>query len=273
MDNRTPMRLLLIEDDVGDALKFTECANRRTDIQFVGMTDSCDEGLKIVKSRLPEGVILDLQLVKGKGSGLHFLEILNEADLTLRPIVAVTTSNQSDVVYRRIEELGADWFFCKMQQDYSEDFVIETLLSLRKALDAKQKVRPDAIQGDLRKSRSMVESPDDRRDRIFRRIDAELDLIGIRTRLKGRIYLREAIYHQIHSEKERGSGIEEVALTHKHAYGTVSKVMQTAINDTWSNSSIEDLQTHYTARVNSSTGSPHVSDFIHYYADKIRKSI
>lgn len=273
MDNNMPMRLLLIEDDVGDALRFTECANRRTDIKFVGMTDSCEDGLKLVKSRLPEAVILDLQLVKGKGSGLHFLEALNETDLSLRPIVAVTTSNQSDVVYRRIEDLGADWFFSKMQQDYTEDLVVETLLSLRKALDAKQKKSPDALQSDLRHSKSMVESPDDLRDRIFKRIDVELDLVGIRARLKGRVYLREGIYFQMYSEKERGSGIEQVALTHKHAYGTIVKVMQTAINDAWSNTDIEELRTYYTARVSTKTGSPYVSDFIHYYAEKIRNSI
>ena len=273
MDKDTPMRLLLIEDDVGDALKFTECANRRTDIKFVGMTDSGDEGLTFVKSRLPEGIILDLQLVKGSGSGLSFLEALHNANLTIRPIVVVTTSNQSNVVYRRVEELGADWFFCKTQPDYSEDFVIETLLSLRKTLFAKQKKPPEAIPGELRKSGAMVESPDDRRDRIYRRIDAELDLIGVLAKLKGRAYLREGIYFQIHSDKERGSGIEHVANTFKRAYGTVVKVMQTAIDDTWSESDAEELRAHYTDRVSAKTGVPHVSDFIHFYANKIRKSI
>lgn len=273
MDKDKPMRLLLIEDDVGDAAKFTDCANRRTDIKFVGMTDSCAEGLSLVKSRLPEGVILDLQLVKGAGTGLEFLETLNEMELTLRPIVVVTTSNQSEAVFRYIEKLGADWFFCKTQDDYNEDMVIKTLLSLRNVLDSKQKKKPAALQGTLRKSRTAVESPDDRRDRIYKRIDLELDLIGIRAKLKGRVYLREAIYIQIHSEKERGSGIDEVAASHKHSYGTVIKTMQTAINNAWDNTDEDTLHTHYTAAIYSQNGAPYVSDFIHFYADKIRKSL
>lgn len=272
MDNEKPMRLLLIEDDVGDCLGFSECSKRRTDIKFVGMTDSCEEGMKLVKSRLPEGVILDLQLVKGSGSGLRFLELLNEADLTLRPIVAVTTSNQSDVVHKRVEELGADWLFSKIQQDYNEDFVIETLLSLRKALHAKQKKDP-ALQRDLRKSGAMVESPADRRDRIYNRIDAELDLVGIRERLKGHTYLREAIYLQIDSQTQSGSSIEQVALNHKHAYGAINKAMQTAITNAWDNADIDEIHTHYTFRISARSGVPSPSDFIYHYAKKIRNSI
>ena len=273
--NKEPMRLLLIEDEVGDALRFTECAKRRADIRFVGMTDSCEEGLKLVKSRLPEGVILDLQLVKGKGSGLQFLDDLNATELTLRPFVVVTTSNQSDAVYRLVEGLGADWFFDKNQQSYNVDFVIDTLLSLRRAIDAKQKKGGAviAVQGNPCKSGEIVESPDDRRARIYQRIDIELDLVGIRARLKGREYLRECIYIKIHCFKERGSGIEDVAASHKHSYGTLVKTMQTAINDAWDNTDAEDLRTHYTARVSSKSGSPNVSDFIHYYADKIRNTI
>jgi DNA-binding NarL/FixJ family response regulator len=272
MDNEKPMRLLLIEDEAVDCLNFSECAKRRTDIKFIGTTDSCEEGIKLVKSRVPEGVILDLQLVKGSGSGLRFLELLNETDLIFRPIVIVTTSNQSAVVHKRTEELGADWFFSKVNQDYSEDFVIETMLSLRKALYAKQK-KGSAMCGDLQKPTDMAETPDERRDRIYRRIDTELDLVGIRSRLRGRIYLREAIYLKIHSETKSVSPIEQIAQSYKHAYSTVIKVMQTAINNAWDNADIDEIYTHYTARISSKTGVPSASDFIHHYAEKIRNSI
>jgi len=270
-----PMRLLLIEDEIGDALRFADCASRRSDINFVGMTDSSEDGLNLVKSKLPEGIILDLQLVKGKGSGLQFLEMLNDAELTLRPLVVVTTSNQSDAISRLVGELGADFFFSKSQHGYNEDFVIDTLLSLRRVLRVKQK-KPRAempAQNELRKSRELVESPDDRRKRIYNRIDVELDLVGIRAKLKGRTYLREAIYIQIHSKKERGSGIEEVATKFNHTYASINKTMQTAINDAWDHGDVEEILAHFTARIKAQNGVPHVSDFIHFYVDKIRNSI
>ncbi|MCL2082238.1 MAG: hypothetical protein FWH04_03255 [Oscillospiraceae bacterium] len=269
-----PMRLLLVEDDVCEAIKFTEAAKRRTDIAFVGMTDSSEDGMDLVKSRLPEGVILDLQLIKGSGSGIKFLEDLSEAELTLRPFVVVTTSNQSEAVCRLAEALGADFFFSKTQQGYNEDFVIDTLLSLRRVFNAKQKKQADKpVQSDLRKSAELVESPDDRQRRIYSRIDTELDLIGLRAKLKGRLYLRDAIYIQIHSKKHRGSGIEEVAAKYSYTYASIIKTMQTAINDAWDHGDIDEIMVHFTARVAARSGVPYVSDFVHYYADKIGNSI
>lgn len=47
--------------------------------------------------------------------------------------------------------------------------------------------------------------------------------------------------------------------------------MQTAINYAWRISSIDDLMTHYTARINHQTGVPTPTEFIYYYADKIKK--
>ena len=265
MDNK-PMTMVLIEDDVGECIKFKDAANRRTDIKFVGMTDSSTEGLKLVQSLLPEAVILDLQLTKGSGSGIQFLEMLNKATLAFRPIIMVASSNQSRIVYGRIEELGADWYFCKKQQDYSEDFVFDTLLSLRKHLHAGK-------NGGSVTDRETIESPEEKKNRIYQRIDVELDLIGIRARYKGKVYLREGIFLQIHTRKESGSVIDLIATAHKHAYNTISTVMQTAINDAWNNAAPGELQEYYTARISTKTGVPTPSDFIHYYADKIRSSI
>jgi DNA-binding response OmpR family regulator len=266
MDKGKPMPIVLIEDDVGDCIKYKDCANRRTDIKFVGMTDSSEQGLKLVQSYLPEAVILDLQLAKGSGSGIQFLEMLNKTNLAFRPIIMVTSSNQSRIVNDRLEELGIDWYFCKKQRDYSEDFVFDTLLSLRKHLYSGKR-------GGEIDCREMIESPEERETRIYTRIDAELNLIGIRARYKGRVYLRDGIYFNVCTNSESGSAIEQVAVKHKHAYNSISSSMQTAINDAWNNSAPEELLEHYTARISAKTGVPTPSDFIHYYAAKIRNSI
>ena len=71
MDNK-PMKLLLIEDDVNECNKFISLLKIRNDIEFVGITDSDIEGLELVKKFMPEGIILDLELNKGKGNGTGF---------------------------------------------------------------------------------------------------------------------------------------------------------------------------------------------------------
>lgn len=261
------MPLLLIEDDVSECIKFKDCANSRTDINFVGMTGSSIEGVQCAKTRLPEGIILDLQLNRGRGSGLQFLADIKTADIGFRPIIVVTTSSRSEVVYNHIEENGVDWIFCKKQPDYSVDLVINTLLTLRKSLYNKQ-------GNDIPVDMQTLESPEERQARITQRIDAELNLVGISSKYRGRKHLHEAIYLLINVEKGASEAvINQIAIAQKGNYSAIVRAMQTAINNAWASSSIDDLQKYYTARIDYRTGVPSPTEFIHYYADKIRKTI
>lgn len=61
MENK-PMKILIIEDDVKDCEAFIKCAKERNDIEIVAITDSDVEGLKLVKSKMSEGIVLDLEL-------------------------------------------------------------------------------------------------------------------------------------------------------------------------------------------------------------------
>jgi ActR/RegA family two-component response regulator len=262
MDMIKPMLLVLIEDNDDECVRFKDCANQRTDVKFAGITDSAENGIHLVQEHLPEGVILDLQLAKGQGSGLQFLETLNKTKLPFRPIVMVTTTNISRIVRDSIEELGADWYYSKKKKDYSENLVFDTLLSLRKHIRAG---RGPA------ECRDFLVSPEDERSRCYQLIDAELDRIGVRVRYVGRTYLREGIYLQINAGKE--PVIDLVADKYKHAYNTISAGMQTAINDAWANSAPEELERLYTAKISAKTGTPSPTDFLHYFAKKIRNTL
>jgi DNA-binding NarL/FixJ family response regulator len=267
MNANKPMPLLLVEDDAAECIRFKDCASNRTDITFVGMTGSSAEGVQTVKTRLPEGVILDLELHRGKGSGLQFLADLKDAPLSLRPIIVVTTNSSSGVVYRHVHDAGADLVFYKRQADYSPDLVLNTLLALRRSLYSG---RHDGVPEDLQ----TIESPEERRDRVMERISAELNLIGVGMRYKGRAYLEEAIFLLLNKDKRSSEAVlYTVCRRLRVSYSSVIRAMQTAINKAWDSSSIEDLEKHYTARVSIHTGVPAPTDFIHYYADKIRKSM
>ena len=275
MSDKGPMRILLIEDDKVDASMYTELARTRTDIQFVGITDSCAEAIKYVKTAMPEGVILDLQLIVGEGSGLAFMEALNEPNsFPVTPLVVVTTSNTSKSVFKRLEDLGVDWYFSKTSQEYNPSLVLDTLISLRPTLGAKQSEKmPDEEAVTFYISHSLVETPQEREKRIYARIEAELNSIGIRPKLLGRAYLKDAIFNKILKPDGRGSGIEETALLHKLTYSSVLKTMQVAINDAWDNGDPDALIGSFSARITAKNGVPYVSDFIHYFANKINNNL
>ena len=54
---------------------------------------------------------------------------------------------------------------------------------------------------------------------------------------------------------------------------SVERAMQNAINRAWRNSDIDELLTHYKAKISSDKGVPTLTEFIHYYANKIKSHI
>jgi len=262
------MPVVLIEDDVSACRAFMDCANRRTDIVFAGMTGHSDEGLEYVKTKLPEAVILDLELNWGEGSGLEFLEKFQKTELNLRPIIVITTRNRSEIVQERLHEYGIEWVFSKKQQGYSPEMVINHLLTLRPYLHT---VRGNGPNPGLQ----TLETPEELKNRISHRIKAELNAFGVSVRLKGRKLAEEAIYLLLNKDnKDTDTVFQDLAKTHKTHYNNVVRNIQSAINDAWLNhDDIDALLKTYTAPVRKDIGSPTPTEFIHYYADKIRRSM
>jgi len=258
-----PMKLLLIEDDVDECAKFGNCVSTRTDITFIGMTGSSFKGIEYVNIHYPEGIILDLELNNGNGSGICFLAELKRTALPFRPLVVVTTNSHSGLVHNHISKDGADFVFNKWKPDYSHDMVLNHLVAFRNSMR-------DA--GDL--SVISVESPEERRKRIGRRIEAELNAIGILTRYKGYQHLYDGIEMLVNGAKEENvSVINRIAVTAGCTYGGVMKAMASAINKAWAMCAPQDLKKHYTAYISTETGVPTPSQFIHFYANKISKSM
>ena len=265
-DKAKPMSMLLVEDDAAECRKFKDCAAARTDITLIGETGSSTEALRIVKNRLPECVILDLELTKGEGTGLQFLTELNKTALKLRPIVVVTTNIQADVMRDCVHSMNVAFVFSKKQQGYCPELVLNTLLDLRKSLPA--------AQGDVHRDLQTIESPEELRTRIIDRIDAELNDIGISIRLKGRKYLREAIYLLVNKDKNESSAvIYQVADQNKIKYNSVIRAIQVVIANAWDSSDIETLKEKCPVHIDVNTGVPAPTEFVHYYAERIRKAM
>jgi len=267
MRNENPMKIVLIEDDAAACKKFIECANRRRDIYFVGITDSSDEGLSYVKDKLPEAVILDLELNWGSGSGMDFLKKFSKMSFSLRPIVVVTTRNRSEMVQNQLHAYGVEWIFCKEQSTYSPDMVVEQLLDLRPFLHKKEHGGPDI---------RTIETPEEMCKRIMARIGAELNEFGISPKYKGRSLAEEAIYRLIHKKNDGDYErvFNEMAVERLTHYNNIVRPIETAILAAWRNpSDIDRLLKSYTAPVHERSGAPTPTEFIHYYADKVRRDI
>ena len=256
------MKLLLIEDDVNECNKFKDVANKYEDIEFVGMTNSATKGLKDVKRFDPDGIILDLELNSGEGSGFEFINELKNISLNVNPKIIVTTNVYSDSVYDYLHENKVDFIFYKKQENYSQEKVINTLLLLKQYTTKSTNITNNDTDEDTIKL-------------ITDKINEELDLIGVGTHLQGRKYLFDSIMFLL-TEGDGNSKlsiIQYLTSKYKKANSTISRAMQNAILYAWRISSIEDLTKYYTAKVNCETGVPTPNEFIYYYVNKIKKSL
>ena len=239
-----PMKLLIIEDDINDCNNFINCAKKRKDIEIVAVTDSDIEGLKYVKTKSPEGIVLDLELnnsVSGSMDSLDFLSELKKLRLNYEPIVIVTTHVNSKRTYQILHRNGVDLILYKDHPKYSANLVFNHFISLRQ------------VPIEVTSVEDMIK---DTRDKISDCINHELDLIGVTSNLKGRKYIHDAILYLIENEDSDMNVIKYLTTVYKKSETTITNGIKNAIYHAWRASPIEDLTRYYTARVNYETGIP-----------------
>ena len=257
----TELNVLLVEDEPSECDAICDYVKRTDDICLVGVTNSSDQAVESVQKGSVDAVILDLELHKGSGNGVKFLMDLNALGLPKRPYILVTTNNISRFTHEQIRRLGADFIMTKCQKDYTAGSVVEFLRSIKGLLQSEAK--PEGIPVGL----SNVASSKEMSQKTERQINKELDFVCISPKLLGRKYLREAIEIIMGGSTEFCS---RIATKYKKSDESVIRAMQNAINVAWRTADINDLFNHYTAHVSSSKGTPTVTEFIYYYAEKIK---
>ena len=278
MTIKTELTLLLVEDDKQSSKEMIACADTFDDITFTGATDNSTEALALVHERLPHAVILDLELHNGSGSGLAFLYALKDHCPSKRPYIIVTTNNSSQITYDAARHAGADYIFYKHQADYSADTVLSFLQMLKKViLDNYMASEISSLQETSKDSLAATETTDTANSaeasqelncHITRRIYLELDQIGINPRSKGYQYLADAIYLVMHTPPR--NICTKLAQTHGKTESSIQRAMQNAIAKAWRTAPIDDLLKFYTAKINSEKWVPTITEFVYYYANKLK---
>ena len=258
-----PMKILIIEDDIADCNKFVDCIKARKDVELVAVTDSDIDGLKYVKTKQPEGIVLDLELNNSKSGNtdsFEFLSNLKKLKLKFEPIVIVTTHVNSKRTYDMLHRNGVDLIFYKDHPNYSCNHVLNQFINLRK--------EPTNVD-----KTSIEDLFEDNAKKISNLISNELDLVGVTSKLKGREYIHDAILFLIQDDKSDVSVIQHLTKIHKKSATTITNGIQNAIIHAWRVSAVDDLLKYYKATINHETGVPTPMEFVYYYRDKIKKMI
>lgn len=252
------LTVLLVEDDSETCRSFTEYADAMEDITFVSITDDATKALRDIQDYLPLAIILDLELHHGSGTGLDILNGLQDLNLDFHPYILITTNNSSRVTHEYARKLGADFIMSKHQNGYSERTALDFLRMMKSAILHKSST------GAFR----TPEPPALRDKRIIRRISSELNLVGISPKVIGYQYLIDAIHMVINEPTQNLCSL--IGKKYNKTETSVERAMQNAINKAWSQTDIEELLQHYTAKIHSEKGTPTTTEFVYYYANKIK---
>ena len=259
MENKV-LSILIIEDDAAACRELRQYIEKISDLKLAGITGDSDEGIDMVKSMLPDVVILDIELHHGHGNGILFLAKLNTIMLPMRPYILITTNNSSNVTYESARQLGADFIMSKHKPDYSAQYVIEFVRMMQHAILSRQPSDPELLKEE--------DSFEKNLPAYTRRVYRELDWVGISPRNIGYRYLADAIL--LIMKDPSANVYRELAEANKKSDASVERAMQNAINRAWRHSDIEELLAHYTAKVRSEKGVPTTLEFVYYYANKTK---
>lgn len=254
-----PLTVLLVEDDQDACCAFTSYAESLDEIVIVGVTGNAAQAVQDIQDLLPDAVILDLELHHGQGSGFDVLQSLGSLSRSTKPYILITTNNSSRITYEYARQLGADFIYSKHQTDYSEKNSLDFLCMMKSAIQSAAPSPRDAL----------ARSSDQKNQRVYKRITTELTHIGISQKAKGYQYLIDAILLLIDTpQQQRLSTI--IGSKYGKTEASIERAMQNAINRAWKTTDIDDLLRYYEARINSERGVPTSTEFIYYYANKIR---
>ncbi len=254
------LSVLLVEDDQTICKAMVEYANQKEEVSIISVTNNATKALEEISYYMPQAVILDLELHHGSGSGLDVLNGIKNMELDVNPYILITTNNSSAVTYEYARQLGADFIMSKHQNDYSERSAIDFLIMMKSVIQSKIKSPQNGGK--------TSETPEQYNKRINRRIISELNLVGVSPKAVGYQYLIDAIHIVIEKPTQNISAI--IGEKYGKTNSSVERAMQNAINRAWRTADIDDLLLYYTAKINSDRGVPTITEFIYYYANKIK---
>ncbi len=255
------LSVLIVEDELEIQKNFVKVLENYKGFFLVGITGSSSEARQIIAETHPSIIILDVELHNGSGNGSSVLDGLKTKHYC--PFVLVTTNVTSHYTHNILRNLGADLIFSKHQIDYSEEFVIQYLFSIKDHILAS-----DINEFDIQDNSSELAIGD---KEITTLIINELNNININVKYIGYDYLIDAIKLSIDGQQQNIPKI--ISIKNKKTVSSVERAMQNAINRTWKKADIDDLRDYYKGNIDKDRGAPTINEFINYYARKLRSTL
>ncbi|MGB4372548.1 MAG: sporulation transcription factor Spo0A [Halanaerobiales bacterium] len=252
------VRVVLVDDNREFCQLLEEYLNEQENISVVGVGYNGVEGLKLVKEKEPDILVLDLIMPHLDGIGV--MEELNRLDLSSKVKTIILTAFGQEEVTKRVVELGANYYIMK---PFDLDKLAERIRQMMKPPKGSSN---GYVISSTKVSRKEVD--------LDVRITEVMHQLGVPAHIKGYIYLREAIELVIKDIEYLGAVTKELYPSVAAKYNTtpsrVERAIRHAIEVSWDRGNINALNKYFGSTVSANSGKPTNSQFIAKIADKLR---
>lgn len=257
-------KVLIVEDDPIYAEPLQTCLNKAEDFTVIGVTDSAEKAYKLVKSGLPDAMIVDLQLEEGDGLDLLTRIRDPKENLPVQPYILVVTTFNSDSTMLKLSGGLADFVYKKRMTGYKPEVVLNHLRIMSDQFYCNRKPEVQSIDSSLEKEAL-----------IRARVDRELDNYYINEGSDAKKYLTEIICEAIlipkYEKLEIGKLYAKVGKMFSKTSHNIDVAISRLLNAAFLKTAQDDLERLYTPYVDIGRGAPKNKEFINFTANKIKK--
>lgn len=229
------------------------------ELSLVGKANNGEDVYRIIKTKEPDVVLLDL--IMPKVDGLSVMDMVNK-DKTIqkRPDFIIVTAVGQEKITEDAFRKGAAYYIMK---PFRNEVLIEKIKNIR----CKRHAEPFMQAMEVRKR-------EEERKPLETRVTDMIHEIGIPAHIKGYHYLRDAIIMAV-EDMDVLNAITKilyptVAKKHQTTASRVERAIRHAIEVAWSRGKLDVLDELFGYTVSNGKGKPTNSEFIALVADTIR---
>jgi two-component system response regulator (stage 0 sporulation protein A) len=271
------VEIVLVDDNQNFCHLVEEYLNKQEHMKVIGVAHNGKKGLKLIKKKKPDLLILDLIMPKLDGIGV--MEKLKQENLKDDMITIFLSAFGQEELTHKMVELGIQYYIMKPFDLSKLVKRIEQIVQINNCPETKEnKVMAEPnLNQQLSQNNSKTKTPSQQakpEKKLSLEVTELLHELGVPAHIKGYIYLRESIQLVVNNIELMNSVTKKLYPKVADKYNTtanrVERAIRHAIEVTWNRGNISALNDYFGTTVSPHSGKATNSQFIAKIADKFR---
>lgn len=257
------IQIVIIDDNERVRISLEEMISSQKDMAVTGSADNGLDGLKLIDSKKPDIIILDI--IMPRMDGIMMLERIRERKSPdkLPKIIVLTAMNRKGIIQEALQ-LGAG---CVLIKPSDPGTILHRIRQLYSGVLLYEQMPVNIPSGDR-------SSADDSLYQLELIITDIIHEIGVPAHIKGYHYLRDSIRMAVSDMDILNSITKQlyptIAQKHHTTSSRVERAIRHAIEVAWNRGKMDTINELFGYTIQAGSGKPTNSEFIALIADKIR---